>query len=178
MLWQSSMSELQLNRIGFYPVSARDYLDPLRMLKGYVERLIFCDIACTPRGAGELRELRHAVADEGLPEPSFLLGDAIFAMQCLRPVDVFFLRRDSGDGEGGSGLYLLGREKLAKTLSMIVSGGLLVTDQRNGGDWFSAMVSRKRNEWDAGDCRLRLLTMQPWADHRLFAFKVDRVLSL
>jgi len=59
---------------------------------------------------------------------------------------------------------------------MIVPGGLLVTDQRNGGDWFSSMVSRQRIEWDAGDCALRLSTMQPWVDHRLFAFNVDRAL--
>lgn len=167
------MNEPRRNRVGFYPVSARDYLEPLRMLKGYVEHFIFCDIACVPRGARELREIHDAVAAEGLPNPSFLLGDAIFANECLRPVDMMFLRRDSA-GEGGSGLCLLGRDRLRNTLSMIVAGGLLVTDQRNGGDWFNAMVSGRCEELNEGGRKLRLSSDQPWLDSNLFSFNVDR----
>ena len=170
------MNELPHKRVGFYPVSARDYLEPLQMLKGYVDRLIFCDIDCTPRGLRDLRELRQTASDEGLPEPIFLLGDAIAAMECLKPVDVFFLRKDSGDGEGGSGLYLLGRERLPRTLNMVIPGGLLLTDERNGGDWFKQMVSRGREELSAGERKLRLAGKQPWAEHKLFAFNVDRTL--
>ena len=168
------MNELQHKRVGFYPVSARDYLEPLQMLKGYVDRLIFCDISCTPRGLRELRELRQTASDEGLPEPLFFLGDALAAMECLKPIDIFFLRKDSGDGEGGSGLYLLGRERLPKTLSLIKPGGLLITDDRNGGDWFKQMVSRRCEALETDERTLRLAETQPWAGHKLFVFNVDR----
>ena len=154
------MIDLPPRRTGFYPVSARDYLEPLQMLKGRIDHLLFCDIRCVPQGRRELLALREAVARQGLPEPSFFLGDALAALECQRPVDLFFLRRDSG-GEGGSALYLLGPEKLPLVLNSVKPSGLLVTDERNGFGWFRELVSGQLGEYRVNDRAIRLAASQP-----------------
>ena len=168
------MIDSRPKRTGFYPVSARDYLEPLQMLKGRIDHLLFCDIRCVPQGQRELRALREAAAKQGLPEPSFFLGDALIAMECLRPVDLFFLRRDSG-GEGGSALYLLGPERLPLVLNFVKPSGLLVTDERNGFDWFPDLVAGQLDEYRVNDRAIRLAASQPWLEHDLRAFTVERL---
>jgi len=69
------MIKPQHRRVGFYPASARDYLEPLQMLKGWVDKMVFCDIKCSPRNSRELAELRKTAMDNDLPEPSFFLGE-------------------------------------------------------------------------------------------------------
>jgi len=142
------MIKPQHRRVGFYPASARDYLEPLQMLKGWVDKMVFCDIKCSPRNSRELAELRKTAMDNDLPEPSFFLGDALFAMESLRPVDLFFLRRDS-DGEGGSELNLL-----------------------DGRDWFADFMVGKISCLQAGSKEIRLAEVQPWREHGLQAFNV------
>ena len=165
------MIKPQHRRGGFYPASARDYLEPLQMLKGWVDKMVFCDIKCSPRNSRELAELRKTAMDNDLPEPSFFLGDALFAMESLRPVDLFFLRRDS-DGEGGSELNLLGPDKLPMVLNLINLGGLLVTDAKNGRDWFADFMVGKISCLQAGSKEIRLAEVQPWREHGLQAFNV------
>ncbi len=75
------MNDLQPKRIGFYPVSARDYLEPLRILKTHVDQLIFCDIACVPSSPRGLIDIREVIAAEDLPQASFLLGDVLSALE-------------------------------------------------------------------------------------------------
>jgi len=164
-------------RFGFYPVCARDYIEPLRMFKGWVEHLLFCDIRCVPRSPRDLVELRKAVANDGLPEPSFFLGDALSAMEILHPVDLFFLRKDS-DGEGGSELNLLGPDTLPLVLSLIHPGGLLVTDIKNGRLWFSDFMAGRIRQHRAGNRVIRLAAVQPWTAHALHAFTVEKVSTL
>ena len=79
-----------------------------------------------------------------MPEPHFLLGDALAALGYLQPVDVFFLRRDSG-GEGGSELFLLCREHLPISLKVLKPGGLLVTDRINISSIGPVMDSENRH---------------------------------
>ncbi len=165
------MIKPQHRRVGFYPVSARDYLEPLQILKGWVDKMVFCDIKCSPRNSRELAELRKIAMDNGLPDPSFFLGDALFAMESLRPVDLFFLRRDS-DGEGGSELYLLGPDKLPMVLNMINSGGFLITDVNNGRDWFADFMDGKISFLQAGSKEIRLAEVQPWREQGLLVFNV------
>jgi len=66
------MTELQRmgNRTGFYPASARDYLEPLQLLKGWVDQLVFCDLHKFPQDPKELRALRKEIAEQCLPEAS------------------------------------------------------------------------------------------------------------
>lgn len=158
-------------RTGFYPVSARDYLEPLRLLKGWVDDLVFCDINCMPRNTKELSCLRRIADQEALPNACFFLGDALAAMTILKPVDLFFLRRDS-DGEGGSGLNLLGAERLPMALDMIKPNGLLVTDRSNGRDWFYEFQVGNRSRICIGDRELQLAEQQPWIDKKLLSFSV------
>lgn len=162
---------MQPNRMGFYPVCARDYLEPLQMLKGWVDHLIFCDIKYVPRSNSELVELRKTVNKEALPQASFFLGDALTAMACLRPVDLFFLRQDS-DGEGGSALHLLGPDRLPSVVEMIEPGGLLVTDRMNGRGWFDDFHSGRRSPYRVRGREIHLSEEQPWTEHELLSFTV------
>ena len=159
-------------RTGFYPACERDYLEPLQMLKGWVDHLIFCDIRHVPHGHVALRELSATIHNKELPEASFFLGDALSALTCLKPVDVFFLRRDSG-GEGGSGLYLLGSDRLALSLNLIKPGGLLITDERNGFGWLPKLKSGELLDYQVGNRNITLSASQPWKAHGLFAMQVS-----
>ena len=158
-------------RTAFYPASARDYLEPLQLLNGFVDQLIFCDIQKTPQGPRGLQELRAIVAAQCLPDPSFFLGDALTALACLRPVDIFFVRRDSS-GEGGSGLALLHTERIRLVLNMIKPGGLLVTDKPNGFLWLTRMLSGKSPSYPVEERTLYLSAEQPWANQDLYSVTV------
>jgi hypothetical protein len=161
---------MQTNRIGFYPASGRDYLEPMRMLNGWVDQMVFCDIRTAPHGSA-LTELRKTVIQDGLPEPSFFLGDARFAIECMQPVDLLLVWRD-GDGEGGSALCLLRSENIVKTLSMIKPGGLLVADRRCGGGWFDDFRDGRRSPYRVGGREIFLSDQQPWTEHQLLSFTV------
>ena len=163
---------MQPKRIGFYPVCARDYLEPLRLLKGWVDELVFCDIKCMPRSSKDLECLRKASEFEGLPSATILVGDALTALQIFKPVHVFFLRRDS-DGEGGSELHLLGPDRLPSVVEMILPGGLVVTDRANGRGWFDDFRGGRRNPYRVAKREISLSDQQPWTEHDLLSFTVN-----
>ena len=158
-------------RTGFYPASASDYLPPLQLLKGLVDHMIFCDLHKAPRNRADTQELREKIQLQGLPEASFLLGDALTALECIKPVDVFFLRRDSS-GEGGSGLNLLHADRIRLVLNVIKPGGLLITDKANGFLWLTRMLSGKSPRYPVGERNLFLSPTQPWSDHNLYSVTV------
>ena len=164
-------SLFKVKRTGFYPACERDYLEPLQLLKGWVDHLIFCDIRHVPQGRVALSGLSTTIEDQGLPEASFFLGDALSAIACLKPVDVFFLRHDSG-GEGGSALFLLGSKRLPLALSLIKPNGMLITDKPNGFDWLPGLVSGDDVDYRVGDRVLTFNELQPWTEHGLFALTV------
>lgn len=164
-------SLLMDKRTGFYPASARDHLAPLQMLKGWVDHLIFCDIRDVPQSRLVLRELRATIETQGLPEASFILGDALSALAYIKPVDVFLLRRDSG-GEGGSGLALLQAERIRLVLNVIKPGGLLVTDKPNGFLWLTRMLSGKSPSYPVDDRTMYLSAEQPWSNQDLYSVTV------
>jgi hypothetical protein len=162
---------MQQIRTGFYPVCARDYVEPLRLLKGWIDELIFCDIMCMPKSSAALDELRHLAKEEKLPNPSILTGDALVAMRVLKPVDLFFMRRDS-DGEGGSELNLLGTGRLPDVVEMIQPAGLLVTDRACGRGWFDDFEKGRRNPYRVKNREIHLSIEQPWREHGLLSFVV------
>lgn len=163
---------MQHDRTGFYPVCAGDHIEPLRLLKGHVDRLVFCDIRKLPMGRTSHREIMDAVHEEELPQPAFISGDALDTIAMLKPVDLFFIRRDTG-GEGGSGLYLLGAERLPMVLDMIKPGGTLVTDRICGGEWFREFMSDGREEMYVGNRVISMSHVQPWSGDKLRAFSVS-----
>ena len=162
---------MQPKRTGFYPVCARDYLEPMRLLKGCIDEFIFCDIMCMPKSIATLNELRQIAKVEGLPNPSIMIGDALVAMRVLKPVDLFFLRRDS-DGEGGSELNLLGPGRLPDVVEMIQPDGLLVTDRACGRSWFDDFEKGRRNPYRVKNREIHLSIEQPWREHGLLSFVV------
>ena len=162
---------MDTKRIGFYPVCARDYLEPLQLLKGWVDEVVFCDIKCMPQSANALKDLREAAIDEELPNPSILVGDALVAMSILKPVDLFFLRRDS-TGEGGSELDLLGPKRIREVVRVIKSNGMLVTDGTNDRPWFKDFRKGRRNPYQVGDRTIHISDQQPWKDQNLITFIV------
>ena len=168
------MKQLPLGakRTGFYPACARDYLEPLQMLKGWVDHLIFCDLLKAPQSGLAIQQLRQTILTHSLPEASFLLGDAVSALACIKSVDVFFLRRDSS-GEGGSGLALLQAERIRLVLSVIKPGGLLVTDKPNGFLWLTRMLSGQSPSYPVDERTLYLSAEQPWSSQDLYSVTVD-----
>jgi hypothetical protein len=160
-------------RTGFYPASANDYLEPLQLLKEYIDHMIFCDLNIVPNSKSSINDLRRKIATEGLPEASFFLGDALNALSCIQPVDVFFLRRDSGEGEGGSNLALLRSERISLVTNAIKPGGIIVTDKPNGFLWLTRMLSGKSPTYIIGDRVLSLSHTQPWINIELYSVKVS-----
>ena len=165
------LSRSQLKRVGFYPVCQRDHIEPLRLFRSWIDKLYFCDIRFGPGGHESLRQLRKTIELECLPEPGFILGDALTALEVLRPVDLFFQRRDSG-GEGGSELFLLGPKRLPLVLQAIKSGGLLVTDGGYAGKWYDDLVKFDLPEYQVGERLIYLNVEQPWRDAGLTAFLI------
>jgi hypothetical protein len=168
------MNQLQpsVKRTGFYPASARDYLEPLQFFKGWVDHLMFCDLNVSPVNRAKIEELRETIRIQGLPEASFVLGDALTALACIKPVDVFLVRRDS-NGEGGSGLVLLHAERIRLVLKVIKPGGLLVTDKPNGYLWLTRMLSGKSPLYPVDERTLFLSPSQPWAESGLYSVTVN-----
>jgi hypothetical protein len=115
-------------RTAFY-CCASDIGSARHLLKGHVDMIIFCDTRA------DLSRLVAQVASEAsepdLPEIRAVIGDAKQVLEQLGTIDVLFYRRDS-DGEGGSGLYVLGDDYMRRLLPHFPSdGGFIITDGSN-----------------------------------------------
>jgi hypothetical protein len=162
----------KLKRTGFYPASAKDYREPLALLKGWIDHLIFCDLNVAPNSRSIVTELRKEIVSNDLPEASFILGDALSILQWMKPVDIFFVRHDS-TCEGGSHLALLQAARIRLVLNVIKLGGLLVVDKQNGFLWLTRMLSGKSPTYPVDNRVLYLRVEQPWIEHGLYAVIVD-----
>jgi hypothetical protein len=113
-----------MKQIAFYPCCARDIQQPAAALTGIVDEIIYCDISPS------LRDQPSIVGGNG-PKRTFWQKDIREALEQIPRIDVFFYRRD-GLSEGGSGIFVLGREILPMILSkMIADSCLLITDGSN-----------------------------------------------
>src|SRR5262245_40500707 len=92
-------------RTGFYPCCAFDIDAARRLLIGFVDIIIFCDV--NPEVSRLVEQVAAEAGGPYLPEVRALIGDASHALEQLETIDVLFYRRDS-DGEGGSGVYVIG----------------------------------------------------------------------
>jgi len=61
----------------------------------------------------------------------------------IEKISIFFYRGDSG-GEGGSGVYILSKEKVPKILNKMLNGGLFITDGSNSSH--VGVFSDRRND--------------------------------
>jgi len=166
-----SPSHVSLRR-AFYPCCADDIEEPRRLLAGIVEEIIYCDIR-RPRG------LRHPKTNDGLPSVAFVQRSLNDYVDSLPVIQVLFYRRDSV-GEGGSGLYILGKEWLPRILRHFPDeGGLIVTDGSNHGSGvFGKMIRPSgylRKTWG---CQFWPSREQPWLNtHGLHRIEMKRVVS-
>jgi hypothetical protein len=128
-------------KTAFYPCCNRDILEPIHLLSGYVDKIIFCDI--NPRLKTTWNRSLPKGAKRNLPMAEFIVGDAKEVCSHLLSVDVLFYRRDS-TGEGGSALFVLGDMFLRPLLEHFPSnGGLIFTDGSNSrGGNFKRMIRR------------------------------------
>jgi len=116
------------HRVAFYPCCGLDIQRPLELLRSYAEEVIFCDInrSLQARWQNCLKALPPAG-----PRPTFLIDDAREAILSIGQINVLFYRKDS-DGEGGSGVPVLGDSFLPHLLRRFpLEGGMIITDGSN-----------------------------------------------
>lgn len=127
-------------RIAIYPCCAGDIIYPSQILKetNLADQIIFCDLNDLNRYSYHdpqddmfyHHDFQHAVRQKYDIPCSFLQGDFHGIFEQLPIFDVLFYRGDS-DGEGGSGIRVLG-DFLPKILSrMLVKRGYIITDGSN-----------------------------------------------
>lgn len=120
-------------RIALYPCCARDFLEPLEILNGYADEIVFCDPDLSLKD-----EFASLVAQrEGHRLTARLISDGVRrGIQTLERIDILFYRRDSR-GEGGSGVLVLAKPFLPSVLEkMPLEGGLIITDGSNRGNHY------------------------------------------
>lgn len=113
-----------MERIAFYPCCANDIRQPALALTGVVDDIIYCDISSSLRDDPLLEKGNG-------PRRIFWQRDVRDALEQIPRIDVFFYRRD-GTSEGGSGIFMLGRDIMPLILAkMTVEPGLFITDGSN-----------------------------------------------
>lgn len=113
-----------MERIAFYPCCANDIRQPALALTGIADEIIYCDVST------HLRDDPSLVGGSG-PRRTFWQKDVRDALRQIPRIDVFFYRRD-GTSEGGSGIFVLGREIMPLVLEkMMAESSLFITDGSN-----------------------------------------------
>jgi hypothetical protein len=128
------------HRVAFYPCCGFDIERPLALLRPYADEVIFCDINKSLEARWQ--KWVNAIAPAG-PRPTFLTDDARGAISRITQMSVLFYRNDS-DGEGGSGVFVLGDSFLPHILRCFpLEGGIIITDGSNErGSNFKRMIRR------------------------------------
>lgn len=147
------------HRVAFYPCCGGDVEEPLELLKGYVDEIIFCDILKSGKGVK-----RQSL--KSIPKATFWHGDVIEYIDHLPLLNVLFYRCDSGGacwhvikrlrdrglptdgviGEGGSGLEIMGDLLPLILKKFHPSGGWIFSDGSNADKRFKSLINAP-NEW-------------------------------
>ena len=112
-----------MHRIAFYPCCGGDIAEPHHALAGIVDEIIYCDVSLVPTDNSSL----------GLDAPrrTFWQKDIRDGLNEISHIDVLFYRRD-GTGEGGSGVFVLGKHILPLVLEKMSGPDcLIITDGSN-----------------------------------------------
>lgn len=165
MVYPSNLSFVSMrNRMktAFYPCCKMDIEEPLYLLSGYVDQVIFCDI--NPNFVDRWENINLEIVGTGLPTAKFIVGDAKDVVSKLPEIDALFYRRDS-TGEGGSELFVLGDMFLRPLLLRFsVNGGFIFTDGSNSrGGNFKKMI--RKNGLIKHGFRFSATTEQPYLAH-------------
>ena len=147
-----------LRKRAFYPCCADDVDEPRRLLAGVVEEIIYCDLRCPRRWIQQ-------ESSGSLPAIRLIQGDVREHIDSLPTIHVLFYRRDS-PGEGGSGVYILGKQWLSRVLQRFPDeGGLIITDGSNSGNSIFKKMIRPdgyiRKSWQ---CQFWPSREQPWLE--------------
>ena len=122
------MSEDQkVVRTAFYPCCGKDFEYPSQLLAGFVDRIIFCDIR-----AQYAKHLARYDGHIGRVSVEFIAGDVQEVVE--RRVTLLFFYRGDSRGEGGSGVYVLGKKFFDCLAERLIDGALVITDGHNSGD--------------------------------------------
>jgi len=162
-----------LRKVAFYPCCATDIAQPLSLLAGLVDEMIFCDMEEHLRYKWE--EIVKGLKGSGLPKPAFVCKDVREVVESLPRIDVLFYRGDS-QGEGGSGLYVLGQRVLPRILHKFPQqGGLIITDGSNSGHRIFRRMIRPIGYSPCGwGWHMQLTDDQPYLDkHGLYKISVN-----
>jgi hypothetical protein len=148
------------HRVAFYPCCGLDIQRPLELLRPYADEVIFCDIKKSLRPRWQ--KCVNAMAPSG-PRPTFLIRDAREVISRITRIDVLFYRKDS-DGEGGSGVFVLGDSFLPDILRCFpLEGGVIITDGSNSrGSNFERM--KRPNGMRKHGWLFRRLPKQPYLE--------------
>jgi len=112
-------------KTAFYPCCGNDIQEPIKILREYVNRIIFCDIN---QNIIARRQRAKSLKYNSSLELIFVCEDARKALSNIGRVDILFHRKD-GIGEGGSGIFILGKKFLSLLLIRMPSeGGMIITD--------------------------------------------------
>jgi hypothetical protein len=114
-------------RTAFYPCCASDIGPARRLLTGFVDTIVFCDI--NPELSRLVARVAAEAGEPDLPEVRAMIDDASQALEQLETINVLFYRRDS-DGEGGSGVYVLGDAYMRRLLPHFPQEGSPHTNRR------------------------------------------------
>jgi hypothetical protein len=126
------------HRVAFYPCCGLDIERPLELLRPYADEVIFCDINKSLHARWRKRVNTMALSRA---RPTFLTGNARDAISRITQINVLFYRTDS-DGEGGSGIFVLGDSFLPHVLRRFpLKGVIIITDGSNSrGSNFKRMI--------------------------------------
>ncbi len=162
------------HKVAIYPCCALDIEEPLKLLKDIADEIIFCDT--NKSLSHDWNIVVSKLPKEQSPRPSFNCNDILQVLEDIDKIDVLFYRNDS-PGEGGSGLYILGKKILPLILSRFPpKGGIIITDGSNSGSKVFRRIIRPRgyilkSKWD-----LRPSKDQPFLDeHNLYKIDVSLI---
>ena len=162
-----------LIRLAFYPCCARDFLEPLALLNGYADEVVFCDP--DPNMKNAFLTLADSLPNMS-PKARLISDGARRGIQTLARIDVLFYRRDS-TGEGGSNVLVLAKPFLPTVLEKMPSkGGLIITDGSNRGNHYYRKTFRPQGVEKFG-YHLQALpeAEQPFKEEGLKVIEVTRL---
>lgn len=147
-------------KTAFYPCCETDVVTPVTLMRGYVDRIVFCDVRDKLH---EWKRRQPREISEGMPTSDFVVDDAREVILQLPVINVLFYRRDS-NAEGGSGLYVLGDVFLRPLMEKFsMSGGYIFTDGSNSrGGNFKRMI--RKSGMEKFGRRFSATTEQPYLD--------------
>ena len=137
---------------------------------GLADEVIYCDLRMP-------RSWKQQASHDGDPQIRFLRGDVRDKIDELPVIHVLFYRHDSS-GEGGSGVYILGKQWLGRILQHFPErGGLIITDGSNSGNSIFRKMIRPggytRKQWQ---CLFRPCQERLWLDtHGLYTIEVTKI---